>query len=59
MGNNSLKLALVGENDPIWSWAATGIDLVAAQDRKLIVRFGVWEAEAFVIIVYVWVTARC
>ena len=58
MGNDPLVCTAPGENDSVCTRATAGIDLVAAQDRKLVVRSTGWEAEPFVVVVLVRVAAR-
>ena len=49
--NHPLVRAVTREDDPIRPRAASGVDLVAAQDGELIVRARVGEVEPFVIVV--------
>ena len=58
MGNDPLVCTAPCEDDPFCTWAATGVNLVAAQDRKLVVRSAGWEAEPFVVVVLVRIASR-
>lgn len=58
MGNDPLICTAPCENDSVCTWATAGINLVAAQDRKLVVRSTGWEAEPFVVVVLMGVAAR-
>lgn len=58
MRNHPLVRAVTGENDPIGARAASGVELVAAQNGELVIRARAGEVDAFVIIVCVRILAR-
>lgn len=58
MRNHPLVRAVTGENDPIGTRTASGVDLVVAQDWELVIRARVGEVDAFVIVVRMRILAR-
>lgn len=53
MSNHSLEIAVCIKDDSIWARTSARVYLVGAQDRKLLIRLRVREAEAFVVVVRV------
>ena len=59
MGNYTLVPAsAIREDDSIRAGTSPRVNLVATKNRKLLVRFRIWEREAFVIIVGMRVLVR-
>ena len=55
MGNDPLISPISRENHPIRPRTTTRIHLLITQDRKLIIRPGIWEGETLVVFVLVWI----
>ena len=58
MRNQTLVLTATSEYHPIGSWTASSVDMVAFQNRELVVWAGIGELESFVIIVLMRVSTR-
>ena len=53
MSYHALVAAIPSEDDTISSRTSSSIDLLVSQDGEFVVRSGVWEGEALVIVVLV------
>ena len=57
MRQERIKSALRVENDTIGTGRATSVGRVRTQDGKFVPRLGGWEAEAFIVVVDMWIGA--
>ena len=58
MGDQTLILSALGEDDSVWAGAASRVGFVAAQDGEFLVWARVWEGEALVVVVLMRVAVR-
>ena len=55
MGDHPLITAISRKNYPIRPRTAPSVHLLITQDRKLIIRPGIWKCEPLIVFVLVWV----
>ena len=58
VGDDIFVIAVAIEDDSVWSRAATGVGLVAAQDGEFVVGSAVRERESLIVVVLVRVSTR-